>query len=169
MSELGVRIERLRPNHRRDEFSCGAPVLYRYFREQVGQDVRRGVANCFLALDEAATTVLGFYTLAATAIPLGAVPDAIRRRLPAYPLLPAALIGRLAVELGHQRKRVASVMLIDAAQRAISSDPAVYALVVDAKNEAAAEFYLRSYFIRFESEPRRMFLPLATFRKALEP
>lgn len=127
------------------------------------------MANCFLALDEAATTVLGFYTLAATAIPLGAVPDAIRRKLPAYPLLPAALIGRLAVDLRHQRKRVASVMLIDAAQRAINSDPAVYALVVDAKNEAAAEFYRRNDFVRFESEPRRMFLPLATFRKALMP
>lgn len=167
MSEPGVRIERLRPDHGRAEFSCGDPTLDRYFREQVGQDIRRGVANCFLAVDGAAATILGFYTLAATGIPLGAVPDAMRRKLPAYPLLPAALIGRLAVDSRHQRRRVGSVMLIDAGMRALNSDPAVYALVVDAKNESAAEFYRRSDFIPFASEPRRMFLPLATFRKAL--
>ena len=60
-------------------------------------------------------------------------------------------------------------MIVDAATRSINSDPAVYALVVDAKDEAAADFYRHKSFMAFEREPMRLFLPLATFRKALAP
>ena len=90
---IGIRIERLRPQHDRSGFSCGVPALDRYFREQAGQDVRRGVANCFLAVDDGDRDILGFYTLAATGVPISSIPEAMKRKLPPYPQLPAALIG----------------------------------------------------------------------------
>jgi ribosomal protein S18 acetylase RimI-like enzyme len=165
----GIRIERLRPDHDRSGFDCGTPALDRYLRQQAGQDVRRGVANCFLAIDEAAGAILGFYTLAATAIPISSLSDHLRRKLPRYSDIPAALIGRLAVNRHFQRRRVASSMIIDAGLRSMRSDPAVFALVVDAKDQAATNFYRHNGFIPLDDEERRLFLPLATLRKAQAP
>ena len=51
-------------------------------------------------------------------------------------------------------------MLWDAIERAARSDIAVYALVVDAKDEQAKKFYLHHGFISFDSVPMTLILPL---------
>jgi predicted N-acetyltransferase YhbS len=53
-------------------------------------------------------------------------------------LLPAALIGRLAVDERFRGQRLGSALVMDAARRAAGSDPAIFALVVDAKDDANA-------------------------------
>ncbi|HEY8872715.1 MAG TPA: GNAT family N-acetyltransferase, partial [Stellaceae bacterium] len=95
MSE-SFTVESLRAQHDRTSFSCGVAALDRYFRELVSQDIRRRLSNCFVALDPAAT-VAGYYTFAATGVPLAELPADQMRRLPRYPSIPAGLIGRLAV------------------------------------------------------------------------
>jgi len=44
--------EPLGPHHDRASFSCGDEYLDRYLATQAGQDVRRKIANCFVACDE---------------------------------------------------------------------------------------------------------------------
>jgi len=46
--------------HDRSGFACGEPALDRYLREQASQDVKRLVANCFVAV-EASTKRIGGY------------------------------------------------------------------------------------------------------------
>ena len=58
-------------------------------------------------------------------------------------------------------------MLADAAERALGAAPAVFALVVDAKNDEAIAFYRHHGFVPFVSQPRTLFLPLVTFARAL--
>ncbi len=58
-------------------------------------------------------------------------------------------------------------MLADAADRASQSPPAVFALLVDAKNEDAVAFYRRYGFRALASQPRTLFLPMATAEKLL--
>jgi len=161
----GFHIELL-ADHDRAAFSCGVDALDRYFRERVTQDIRRHVANCFVALD-ADQRVAGYYTFAATSIPLGELPDSLARRLPRYPSLPAGLIGRLAVERHYQGQGLGSLLVVDAAARALRSEPAVYALVVDAKDEEAAAFYARLGFVAFVSQPNRFFIPLSEIARRL--
>ncbi len=84
--------------HDRSAFACGAPPLDRYLREQASQDVKRLMASCFVALAVATNSIAGYYTLAATSVPDDDLPPDVIKRLPRYPLLPAALIGRLAVD-----------------------------------------------------------------------
>lgn len=163
----GFRIEALAPTSARADFSCGVASLDRYLREQATQDIKRRVANCFVALaDDGA--IAGYYTLAATSLPLTDLPAEDARRLPRYPLLPAALIGRLAIDRRFQGRRLGGALVMDAAARAGRSDPAVYALLVEAKDEAAAGFYEHLQFRRFASRPMTLFLPLATALQALD-
>jgi len=44
----------------------------------------------------------GYYTLSSTAVKLAELPNEVARRLPRYPLIPATLLGRLAVDSRFQ-------------------------------------------------------------------
>lgn len=162
-----VRFEALGVQHDRAGFRCGVPALDRYLAQQASQDVRRRVANCFVVAEGAA--VLGYYTLAATAVALASLPEAQARKLPRYPVVPAALIGRLAVAEVARGRGLGGVMLIDAASRVARMDAAVYAIVVDAKDEDAASFYRHHGFIALQERPTSLFLPLATATRPLKP
>jgi hypothetical protein len=56
---------------------------------------------------------------------------------------------------------------MDAVARAARAEPAIFALIVDAKDEVAATFYEHLQFRRFVSRPGTLFLPLATALQAL--
>jgi predicted GNAT family N-acyltransferase len=128
--------------------------------------VRRRVARVFVAIGETPATIAGYYSLSATSFEKVELPPALAR-LPHYPV-PAAVLGRLAVALTHRGQGLGETLLLDAVQRVLRASQAlaVHAIVVDAKDERAREFYQRYGFRPFTSLPRRLFLPLATFEKA---
>ena len=67
----------------------------------------------------------------------------------------------LAVALAYQGLRLGGALLWDAVERASRSEVAVYALVVDAKDEQPKSFYLHHGFLAF-GEPvcvKRVLLP----------
>jgi len=124
--------------------------------------MRRRVSNCFVALPDGTAAVAGFYTLAAASIPVHDLPADETRRLPRYPVLPAVLIGRLAVDQGFKGQQLGAALLFDAILRALRAEPAVLTVIVDAKDEAAAAFYQHHGFRAFGNRPSRLFLPIET-------
>ncbi len=153
-------------DHDHKTFTCGDPALDYYFRTQVGQDIRRRVSNCFVAVAQSGE-VAAFYTFASATLPLADVGTEEAKRLPRYPAVPAALIGRLAVDERHQGRRLGGALIFDAVARAARADAMVYALIVDAKNDAAAGFYGHLGFQRFSSRPMSLFLPIRQALQAL--
>ncbi|NUS20756.1 MAG: GNAT family N-acetyltransferase [Mesorhizobium sp.] len=162
---LDLGIEPLSRSHDRTAFNCGVPALDRYFREQASQDIKRRVGNCFVAVDSNIGAIAGYYTLAASSVPVASLPEDQTNRLPRYPLLPAILIGRLAVDIHYQGQRVGSVLLANALRRSAEAAPASFALIVDAKDDGAAAFYRKHGFTPFRSRPLSLFLPIATALK----
>jgi len=155
--------------HDRSAFTCGVPALDRYLKEQASQDVKRLIASCFVALDTTTTTVAGYYTLAATSVQISDLPPHVVKRLPRYSLLPAALVGRLAVHQRFHGRGLGSVLLTDAALRVINGGVKAFALVVDAKDDRAVAFYQHLGFLPFTSRERSLFLPLGTFKTGATP
>ena len=135
-------------------------------RELATQDIQRRISNCFVALDDRGA-IAGYYTFAATSLPLTDLPADMAKRLPRYPIVPAGLIGRLAVAREFRGRRLGGALIMDAAVRAAHSDPAVFAFVVDAKDEAAVAFYKRLGFQQLASRPDSLFLPIASALNAL--
>ena len=144
----------------RSGFCCGVPALDRYFQIQIGQDIRRDAARAYLAVDWRSNRIAGYYTLAAAEIPLQDLPESDRRRLPQYTSIPAVRLGRLAVDVAFRARKLGSVLLFDAAQRAHASGIGVFALIVDAKNSDAAAFYQYHGLTAYGSAPNQMFAPL---------
>lgn len=154
------RVEVLGPNHDRSEFSCGNGPLDRYFRQRVTQDERRRVTACYVAVGASGTKIAGYYTLAASGVPLADMPDALIKRLPRYPLVPVARLGRPAVDQAYRGRKLGGALLWDVVARALRSEIAVFALIVDAKDDRAEAFYLHHGFVAFGSQPRQFVLPL---------
>lgn len=166
MSET-FRIEPLTDERDRSGFVSGSQALDRYFQTQVTQDLRRRVATCFVALSRDTGEVVGYYTLAATSIALDALSPPIIKKLPRYPVVPAALLGRLAVSRSYQGLGLCGVLLADALKRSARAELGVFAMIVDAKDGAAQRFYEHHGFTLLAGESRRMFLPITAALRRL--
>jgi ribosomal protein S18 acetylase RimI-like enzyme len=151
----------------RSDFYCGSEPLDRYFKTQASQDVRRRVSVCYVALEKATGRIAGNYTLSAADVPVSDLPPEVARRLPRYPSVPAARIGRLAIDRRFQDRGLGGALLLNAAMRALRSEIAVFALAVDAKDDEAAAFYRRHGFTAFASNPLQLIAPIETFRMLL--
>lgn len=136
-------------------FCCGTEPLDRYFREFVTQDIKRRVASCYVAKSIADEAIDGFYTLSASGIPLAGLPVDLAKKLPRYPLVPVARLGRLAIDLRFKGQGLGSALLWDAIARSERSDVTAFALAVDAKNESAADFYQHFGFRPLSSLPNQ--------------
>lgn len=161
MPTFAYRIEILKAEHPRAEFSCGIQHLDRYLKEQATQDLRRYIATPFVLYDLDEEKIAGYYTLAASSIQLQDLPEDKRKKLPRYPLIPPILLGRLAVDERYQRQGLGAFLLVNALYRSLTSEIAAMAVVVDAKNEQAKAFYEHHQFLPFPQHPNRLYLPMA--------
>lgn len=157
-------IEPLAKKHDRAAFSCGHDSLDNYIKTQASQDARRHAAAPFVALQQDSPTVLGYYTLSSIGIDLKEIPAETAATLPRYPIVPATLLGRLAVDQSLQGKGLGEHLLMDALNRAHvhSSDIASAAIVVDAIDPDAARFYKHFDFLPLVGSKNRLFLPINT-------
>ncbi|TWB21200.1 acetyltransferase (GNAT) family protein [Nitrospirillum amazonense] len=155
-----LRVDVLGPQHDRRFFASGVDALDRYFQTHIGQDARKNIAAPFvLVLPDG--TVAGYYTLSATSLQLAALPAETARKLPRYPLVPATLLGRLAVDKRYHGRGYGGYLLADAMRRCVRSEIASFALLVDAYDDNARRFYERMSFLTLPDTLRKLFRPLA--------
>ena len=157
------RVEVLGPGHARDGFSCGVTALDLYLVRHATQDIRRRVSACYVAVEISSGKIAGYYTLAAGGVPLTDLPETLSKKLPRYPSVPVARIGRLAVDQAFHGRKLGGALLADAAVRASRSEVAVFALVVDAKDDTAEAFYRHHGFEAFGTQAKQMIVSLKHF------
>lgn len=162
MSEFeNLTIKPLEKLHDRAAFSCGVERLDHYLQRQASQDIRRRVAQMFVCTHPHENQILGFYTLSAIYVDVSSLPENLSKKLPRHPV-PCALIGRLAVDQFAMGHGVGKMLLADAVKRTVrvSAEIAIHAMVVDAKDDRAKQFYRGFGFISLKDPPMRLFLPL---------
>lgn len=151
----------------RDSFDCGVNELNSWLKRQASQDIDKRACALFAALDPGKNSIAGFYTLSMYSVHLPDISSEIQKKLPKYPLIPAVLLGRLAVDLKFRGKRIGELLLLDAMKRAIDNEIPWWAMVVHSKEESLS-FYVKYGFCSFYDEKNRLFLPYVTIRKAFE-
>lgn len=161
MAPSRFKLMALDPEADRRGFNSGSEPLDRYFQAQVGQDIRRRVASCFVAMSSDGR-MAGYYTLASASLLLADLPSALKKKLPRYPTVPAVRMGRLAVDQDFRGMGLGAALLADALVRVARAEIAAYALMVDAKDEVAAAFYRHHGFMALADLPLTLFLPLAS-------
>jgi GNAT superfamily N-acetyltransferase len=155
--------QRLDPRrHDRKAFSCGVDALDRFLQKHAHQAMRRGVSQTFVLVPVGNTSaIVGFYTLAPAEVLLANLQISDARPLPPYPV-PCFRMGRLARDQRWRGEGIGPLLLGCAVQRCLDAKRSVggYALVVDAKDAAAAGFYLRHGFRAYRDTPGSLYLPL---------
>lgn len=162
---LSFSVEVLGTHHQRNDFDCGSDALNRYLGTQARQEMERDAAIVYVLVpSDRPTRIAGYYSLSSTAVRLSEWPEPTRRKLPRYPLVPATLIGRLAVDQIYRGLRLGERLLIDALRWSLTASRTVasVAVIVDAKEATAVAFYLRYGFTAFPDQPLRLFLPMKT-------
>jgi GNAT superfamily N-acetyltransferase len=166
---VAVVIEPLGKHHDRAAFTCGQDDLDDWFRRRASQDERRNVARVFVATDEA-FGIVGFYSLSSFMLGFESLPEEVARKLPRYDAIPAALIGRLARAERMRGQGIGELLLADAIRRILGAGKslAVFAIVVEAKDERATAFYKGFGFRPFPLHPDRLFLLTSSAAAAVE-
>lgn len=173
---MARRVE-IRPLTRADDradFSCGQPELDRYLEHYAGQNqFKLHLAVTYVAVAEG--KLIGFASVAPSAIERASVPNAsLRKRLPAYPL-PVLRLARLGVDSRAQGLGVGKALLRHVLGLAIEQRDRLgcVGVVTDAK-PASVGFYAALGFRSLEgvvegllvSEPLPMFLGIETIAAA---
>lgn len=143
-------------------FDCGVAVLNDYLAKFATQHWRRGISQTYVVVDPATPSmVLGYDTLSAAQLDVAQLSDTDRKRLPRYPI-PCFRMGRLACRKEQQGKGLGRLLIGCAVDRCVKAreDVASYALIVDAKDDAAKAFYEHYGFIACVDHPWTLYLPL---------
>jgi len=147
--------------HNRTAFDCGEPVLNDYLQRTARQHLQKGIANTYVFVRlEYPRKILGFFTLSFLEVDLSKIPVGYGKKLP-QTHLPAAKLGRLAIDKSCQGNDYGRLLLVDAMRRvadAIRNTAGVVGLFVDAKNPSVAAFYRKFGFIPLEDNPLALML-----------
>jgi predicted GNAT family N-acyltransferase len=115
--------------------------------------------------------IAGFYTLSADNIRSDDLsPELVKKlKLPRYTAFPATLIGRLARDQSFKAKGLGKILLADALHVALEASETIasVAVIVDAKDEKARQFYSEFGFLSFPETVNRLFIPMKTVAESL--
>ena len=162
-----MRIVAFEKRFDRSSFGCGNAELDRYLKERISQDRKRSLTACFVLAGDEGEEVMGYHTLSAYGIGLTEIAAGERKRLPSYPQIPATLLGRLAVDKRLRGQGWGARLLADALKRAWKNREAIgsWAVVVEAIDHSAVEFYRHFGFEPVEGKAERLFLPMKEIGK----
>jgi predicted GNAT family N-acyltransferase len=148
--------------HIRSNFCCGKESLDNYICKQASQDLKRRVSTVFVLIDEPEMDVLAYYTLSSYTVDITVLDEAFAKKLPRYPVLPATLLGRLAVDNSQKGKRLGELLLVDALKKSLDAAMHVssLAVVAEALDDQALSFCLKYGFQQFKQEPMKLYFPM---------
>lgn len=153
-----------------DEFRCGEPALDEWLRRHAVPAQASETARVFVTTLEDATTIVGYYALAAAHV---APADATARTLKGQPRgrpVPAIILARLAVDERHQRSGVGRSLMQDALLRSAQAAETIGArvLLVHAKHDAARDWYVKYGFEPSPTDALHLQLLMKDIRRFLK-
>jgi predicted N-acetyltransferase YhbS len=150
--------------HEPAQFDSGAADLDRWLRNSARVAHAAGTAATYVLCRD--DQVVGYYALAMSAVVHADAPVRLRRGMPDP--VPVVLLARLAVDRGEQGNRLGGHLLVDALHRCVRGgrEFGARAIVVDAIDERAAEFY--RHFDFHDMDHQRLWRRLTDVSAALD-
>ena len=140
-----------------------------FLRRFARQSHDQNAAKTFCAIDDTAPErILGFYTIAPSAVAYDTVPEAMTRGLARHEVSGFKL-ARLATDRGVAGQGLGGQLLAAAALRCLrlAGEGGGILLIIDAKSERAARWYASYGAERLQGPSLTLVMPLATFATGL--
>ena len=162
--------ETISKHHSRENFDCGDLSLNQFLQKHARQSHIKGGAKTFLAVENnKPEKILGFYSLSPASIAFDRTPKIIQRGMARYEI-PVFRLARLAVDKSVQGSGLGGQLLLSAGRRSIlvASQVGGVALLIDAKNKRAAQWYSSYGAIPLKDAPLTLLLSFKTLHAALQ-
>jgi GNAT superfamily N-acetyltransferase len=155
----------LTETHDGSAFQSGETVLDEWLRQRALANLRLGASRTYVVCPANTKTIIGYAALSMGQILAQEAIGSMRRNMPN--LIPAVVLGRLAIDRAWQGKGVGKALLADAIDRALRASAQVSArlIIVHAISPAAASFYLHHGFVRLPVETPTFALDLTKMQK----
>jgi GNAT superfamily N-acetyltransferase len=162
-----VGPEPLTATHDVSEFSCGKPSLDRWLKTRALSNQEKGF-TAVLVVHEA-KRVVGYCGLAPTAIVPSTLSRSIRTGQPPDPI-PCLLLGQLAADQKWIGKGIGTGLVKHALQRCVTAAGLIggRALIVNAVDIEAANFWKRRGFIPSKDDPLLLFRSIADIAASID-
>jgi GNAT superfamily N-acetyltransferase len=141
-------------------FSCGKPSLDRWLKSRALSNQEKRFTAVIVVRQ--AQRVIGNYGLAPTTVVPSILPRSVRTGQPPDPV-PCLLLGQLATDQNWAGKGIGTGLLKHALQRCVTAAELIggRALMVNALDNDASEFWKRRGFIPSKSNPLILFRSIA--------
>jgi len=159
------REEAITKSHDRQSFDCGNPAMNEFLRRHARQSHVQNAAKTFCAIETSAShRVLGFYTVAPSAVARETVPEAMAKGLPRYDVAGFKL-ALIATDLTVAGQGLGGQLLAAAARRClrVAAEAGGVLLIIDAKDDRAARWYAGYGAEPLHGQPLTLVMPLMTF------
>lgn len=153
--------------HNRKLFDCGQDDLNNYLQRTARQHQEKGLSKTWVVTNkDEPEIIIGYYTLSLSEIKLTDLNQNDAKHFP-NTKLPVAKLARLAVNKNNQGLSIGRQLVADAVLRTrnILNDFAIVAMVVDAKDDHASNYYQKFGFIPLDINPLKLYLPVKTLLK----
>jgi GNAT superfamily N-acetyltransferase len=163
MSEFSP-VVLLESSHDRAEFDCGVEPLNVYLKQYALQNQKKGIVRNYVTCR--GTRVVGYYSLAYGSVAQAVAPGALTKGIGKYPI-PVMILARLAVDKREKGMGLGTALLKDAMLRTLQAAEiaGLKAVFVQAKDQAAEQFYTKHGFLPSPVDPLHLFFPLDALRK----
>lgn len=158
------REEAVGRHHDRKRFNCGQTDLNTFLERFARQAHDSGASKTFVAVDAGdGRSVLGYYTLTPAQIDFSHTPELARPAASGGHPIGGIRLGRLAVDQSMQGKGLGGELLVAAARRSILASAQVGGslLLIDAKDQKAADWYKSYGALEIPGMPLALVLPYA--------
>lgn len=157
--------------HNRKGFDCGQADLNGFLAKYARQAHESGASKTFLAVDDAdGATIYGFYTLSPAQVEFDLTPERARPVGGGRHPIGGFRLGRLAVSTAQQGRGLGGELLIAAARRCIQASKHVGGslMLIDAKDERAAQWYTSYGALEIPKAPLALVLPYSVIINVMD-
>ena len=158
--------EPLTAAHDVSKFSCGKPTLDHWLKTRALSNQEKGFTAVMVVHDDG--RVVGYYGLAPTAVVPSVLPRSVRTGQPPDPV-PCLLLGQLATDAAWAGRGIGTGLLKHALQRCVEAAALIggRALMVNAVDAEAAQFWQRRGFLPSKDDPLVLFRPISAIAASL--
>ncbi|WP_263588885.1 GNAT family N-acetyltransferase [Sphingopyxis sp. GC21] len=164
------REEAIAKAHDCHTFDCGDMAMNDFLRRYARQSHEQNASKTFCAIDASAPNrVLGFYTITPSAVAHEDVPTRMTKGLAQHEIAGFRL-ARIATDIAVAGQGLGGQLLVSAALRClrIAEQAGGRLLIIDAKNERAAEWYASYGAEPLQDKPLTLVMPLQLFAGGLQ-
>lgn len=146
-----------------DNFFCGKEQLDNFIKKYALVNQQNNIGQTWVLHEAQSTIIIGYYTLSTASVNKICLPSEYTSGLPGYPI-PCVLLGKLAVDKKERGRGFGKQLLCDALTRTkeISRQIGCHAVIVDAVDDDAVNFYTKYGFSQFADRKLTLFLPVRT-------